>query len=130
MKTTINGKPIMQAVAEQVLRKIIEANPAIAAGKYETMDAVPGFKETMEQPRFLSFSQEDPEAYQQLLRKLNRTQKLHKKATIDCRRKEDGTETVAAVFNGRDLWEVAIGWDVLIDRRPQQQPVSGDLSGE
>lgn len=117
MKTTINGMSIKDAIAvHEVLRKLKEANPQLHLEEYKSLDDVPGFKEIMERPRYVSFDQSDQKLYIEACQKLARTKRLRKENfTVDLRRDEDGHQSVAAILKGQVLWEVPIAWDITIE---------------
>lgn len=116
MKTLINGRDIYEAIKEEILKQITEANPEIHPEEYKDLKEVPGFLEAMRQNRFVCFDRTDEKLYRNVRQKMNRTQRLHKGAAIDLRRDADGHQTVAAVYRGEDLWEEPIGWDVYIEK--------------
>lgn len=116
MKTLINGRDIFEAIRDEVLRQITEANPAIHPEEYTKLEDVPGFIEVMRQKRFVAFDRSDEKLYLEVRKLMNRTQRLHKSAAIDLRRDADGHQTVAAVYRKQDLWERPIGWDIYIEK--------------
>ena len=124
MKILINGKAPALTIAAEVKRQIKELNPSIDPDSYENPDDIPGYKEAMSQPRFLSFSQADEKTYKELKKKIWRSSRIHKHLKLDCRRTPDGHQSVAAMKGDTTLWEMDIAWDILIDRTPS----SGDLA--
>lgn len=116
MHTLINGRPAMDVIEEDVLKTIQNENPNIHIEDYKEKKDIPGFIEIMSRPKAVSLEQTDKKLYISVLQKLNRMKKLHKGAALDLRRDAEGHETVAAVKNGKDLWEVAIGWDIIFEK--------------
>ena len=125
MTITFNGKPMTEAISATIIEQIHQANPSIDIQAYAGRpDELPGYKEAMSQPRYLSFSQADEKTYKELKQKIWRSGRLHKHMKLDCRRTPDGHQSVAAMAGNRTLWEMDIAWDILIDRAPS----SGDLA--
>lgn len=115
MNTTINGQNIQDTIAAEVLRKLKEMNPQLHPEEYKSLEDVPGFKEIMERPRYVSFDRSDHKLYIEARQKLERTKRFRKNFTVDLRRDADGHQSVAAIFKGQVLWELPIAWDITIE---------------
>ena len=121
MKTTINGIPLWEAIAQEVLRQIKEMNPEIHPEEYKDRREIPGFDEAMKLPRYLAFSMTSEEKNQEIRRKIWRAQRLDKDAIIDCRTDEAGKPKSVACISSRtkrELWEMECDWDIMMGRDP------------
>lgn len=125
MKTLINGKEPQLAIEAEVLRQIKEANPAIDPAAYEKKEDIPGFLELMQRPCGICIDKSDPKLYIRIRSRMYKTGRLRKTAAIDFRRYKDGRTTVAAIAITKnkagqqvlqELWEEAIGWDIVFER--------------
>ena len=121
MKTTINGIPLWEAIAQEILRQIQEANPAIRLEEYKDRKDIPGFEEAIRLPRYLAFSTTSEKKNLEIRRKIWKTQRLDKDAIIDLRTDADGKPKTAACISSRTkslLWELECDWDVMMGRDP------------
>lgn len=125
MKTLINGKSPVEAIAEEAIRQIQELNPSINPADYEKPEDIPGFLDIMKKRCGINIDKTDTKRYMAIRQKMNRLEKRRKTAVLDFRRHEDGRTTLAALANIRnklgklelqELWEEEIGWDVFIER--------------
>lgn len=121
MKTTINGIPLWEAIAQEILRQIQEANPAIRLEEYKDRKDIPGFEEAIRLPRYLALSMTSEKKNLEIRRKIWKTQRLDKDAIIDLRTAADGKPKTAACISSRTkslLWELECDWDVMMGRDP------------
>ena len=104
MKTTINGIPLWEAIAQEILRQIQEANPAIRLEEYKDRKDIPGFEEAIRLPRYLAFSMTSEKKNLEIRRKIWRAKRLDENAIIDLRTNADGKpKTVVPIVANRKM---------------------------